>query len=54
MRERPSSWSVGGGNDGGGVVGLFGIGDDDRDGGADVESTGAGDDVLSSRRPFRE
>jgi hypothetical protein len=45
---------VGGGNAGGGVTGLFGIGDDDRDGGVEVESCGGGDDARSSRTPVRE
>ena len=46
---------MGGGNGGGGVIDLFGIGDDDREAGADVESPGGlGDAVCSSRRPLRE
>ena len=45
---------MGGGNGGGGVIGLFGVGDDDRETGADVDSPRAVDDVCSSRIPLRE
>lgn len=52
--DRPSSCRVGAGRGGGGVTGLVGPGDDDRDTGADGESPGAGDEVCSSRKPLRE